>query len=159
MTWVDHVDLEGENVIDEFRGDYQFLSNFYPSEITRNGISYPTAEHFFQAHKAIDIENHFYIAGLKTPNEAKRVGRRVELRESWEIEKYHIMHVAVTLKFFQNSYLGDMLLETGDAMLLEGNTWNDTVWGVIWDDSTGAWIGRNHLGDILMDVRNGLRKG
>lgn len=43
------------------------------------------------------------------------------------------------------------LLETGDAMLIEGNTWGDTFWGVC----NGQ--GLNVLGNLLMEIRQELR--
>lgn len=45
------------------------------------------------------------------------------------------------------------LLATGSAELIEGNVWNDTFWGVC------RGRGQNHLGRILMEVRDGLRGG
>lgn len=41
---------------------YSFLSNFYPTPITDNGIIYPTNEHFFQAMKTTDVEERKKIA-------------------------------------------------------------------------------------------------
>lgn len=157
MTSINHQE-ETIGVVEEFRGEYQFLSNFYPSLVTRDGVTYPTVEHFFQASKAADIETHFYIVGLDTPGKAKSVGRSIELRDDWELVKYQTMHIGVTLKFFQNRHLADDLLQTGDMLLLEGNTWGDDIWGVVWDYDAEEWVGRNHLGQMLMDVRNQLRK-
>lgn len=54
-------------------------------------------------------------------------------------------------KFEQNADLRCKLLTTGDAMLVEGNTWGDTVWGVC------QGKGENRLGKILMRVRKELR--
>lgn len=45
-------------------------------------------------------------------------------------------------------------LSTGDAELVEGNTWNDTWWGV--NATTGK--GKNMLGRLLMQVREELRQ-
>ena len=57
-------------------------------------------------------------------------------------------------KFTQNEDLKWRLIGTGDAYLEEGNTWHDTCWGV--DAKTGE--GLNHLGRILMKVRDELRE-
>lgn len=38
-------------------------------------------------------------------------------------------------------------LATGDAILIEGNTWGDRFWGVC------EGFGQNHLGHVLMRVR------
>ena len=64
------------------------------------------------------------------------------------------MEEIVRAKFTQNPKLGEQLLSTGNADLIEGNTWNDRYWGV--DVRSGA--GENHLGKILMKVRSELQK-
>ena len=43
-----------------------------------------------------------------------------------------------------------MLLATGEEYLVEGNTWGDKYWGVC------GGIGLNHLGKLLMQVRDEL---
>ena len=40
--------------ITEFRGENQYLSNFYPCLINFRKIAYPSAEHAFQAQKTLD---------------------------------------------------------------------------------------------------------
>jgi predicted NAD-dependent protein-ADP-ribosyltransferase YbiA (DUF1768 family) len=59
----------------------------------------------------------------------------------------------VLAKFEQFPYLAAKLIETGTATLVEGNHWGDTFWGV--DHEQG---GENHLGKILMAVREALSK-
>jgi hypothetical protein len=54
----------------------------------------------------------------------------------------------VRAKFEQNPNLAEKLLSTQDAYLEEGNTWGDRTWGTV----NGA--GANHLGRILMEIRN-----
>ena len=61
------------------------------------------------------------------------------------------MQEIVQAKFEQNPVLAKWLLNTGDAKLIEGNTWNDRYWGVC------AGIGQNKLGKILMKVRDNLK--
>ena len=87
-------------------------------------------------------------------NEAKRLGRHVQLRPNWENVKLPIMEDIVRAKFTQNEDLKELLLATGDLVLEEGNTWHDTFWGV--DAKTRE--GTNHLGRILMRVRQELRE-
>ncbi len=86
-------------------------------------------------------------------SDAKRLGRHVELRPDWEDVKIAIMEEIVRTKFTQNEDLKAMLLATGDLVLEEGNAWGDTFWGV--DAKTRE--GQNHLGRILMRVREELR--
>lgn len=82
-----------------------------------------------------------------TAGQAKRRGYRVKLRDDWELVKLGIMEDLVRQKFNEKT-LGDMLLATGDAELVEGNDWGDKFWGVCDGE------GQNMLGKILMKVRS-----
>ena len=86
------------------------------------------------------------------PSDAKRLGRSIRLRDDWELVKYDIMYEICKAKFEQNADLKEKLLATGDKYLEEGNTWNDRCWG------TCKGIGENHLGKILMRVRDELQQ-
>lgn len=140
------------NVIDSFRGKYEFLSNFYPNTIIVEGIAYPTAEHAFQAMKTLDIHTRYEISGLPTPDEAKKAGRKVRPRQCWNDIKVAIMYHILTKKFDNGSYLSAKLLRTEDAHLAEGNNWGDMFWGVV---ENGR--GQNILGTLLMARRDALR--
>lgn len=63
------------------------------------------------------------------------------------------MEEVVRAKFTQNEDLKALLLATGDSVLEEGNTWHDIFWGV----ETRTRKGENHLGRIMMQVREELR--
>ena len=136
--------------IDCFDGEFDFLSNFYESTIYHDGIKYPTVEHAFQAAKTMDLNERIKIANMNTPGKAKRAGRKVALRPDWEQVKFEVMKELVTIKFL-NPDLKAKLLATKNAELIEGNTWNDTCWGVC------KGIGQNNLGKILMEVRENLK--
>ena len=140
------------NTINEFRGDNYFLSNFYEADVEYNGLTYKNNEAAFQAQKVTDPEEQKKFTEL-APNKAKALGRRVKLREDWEEVKVGIMHDIVLNKFTQNKELKAKLLNTKDSKLIEGNTWNDTFWGV--SSKTGK--GRNELGKILMQVREEIK--
>ena len=136
--------------IDCFDGEFDFLSNFYESTIYHDGIKYPTVEHAFQAAKTMDLNERIKIANMNTPGKAKRAGRKVALRPDWEQVKFEVMKELITIKFL-NPDLKAKLLATKNAELVEGNTWNDTCWGVC------KGIGQNNLGKILMEVRENLK--
>ena len=87
------------------------------------------------------------------PSKAKSKGHQVQLRPDWEDVKVGIMEEIVRAKFRQNPILASWLLATGDRKLIEGNTWHDVCWGV--DAKTCE--GENHLGKILMKIRDELR--
>lgn len=48
------------------------------------------------------------------------------------------------------------LLETGDAELIEGNYWHDNTWGQCYCPRCKNKIGENHLGKLLMKIRESL---
>jgi ribA/ribD-fused uncharacterized protein len=143
-------------MIIEFEEKYAFLSNFYPSPFTHDGIEYPTVEHFFQAAKTLDIQERKAIAAAKTPGLAKRMGRSVQLRPDWEKVKAYYMELGLCLKF-ANKDLAEKLLATGDEELIEGNWWHDNIWGSCMCDKCINIPGRNMLGILLMDLRKKLR--
>jgi ribA/ribD-fused uncharacterized protein len=142
---------QSSSKIPEFQGEYRFLSNFWPAEVIYEGITYPTAEHAYQASKTLDIEQRKKIAALKTPSEAKSAGRALKLRDDWDTAKFTVMEDVVRYKFTHHDDLRDKLLATGDAYLEEGNTWNDQIWGVY------QGKGENRLGKNLMKVRDELK--
>lgn len=138
-----------KNTITSFTGEYAFLSNFY---VLSNGS---TVEHAFQAAKTVDPEEKACILAASTPGNAKRLGRKVTLRPDWDIMKLDIMFSLLEMKFNFDPVLADKLINTGDAELVEGNTWHDTYWGVCTCSKCGNQ-GNNHLGKLLMQVRDTL---
>ena len=143
-------------MINVFEGEFAFLSNFYPSPIKKDGIEYPTVEHFFQAAKTTDLKTKKAIAGADTPGKAKRMGRSVDLRPDWEKIKVDVMRLGLVLKF-QNPDLKEKLLATGDEELIEGNWWHDNTWGNCYCVKCSRISGRNLLGMLLMELRKELQ--
>lgn len=140
-------------VIGQFRGEYAFLSNFYEASINYEGVTYNNAEAAFQAQKCLTEEEKRMFSELP-PTTAKSRGRLVALRPDWDDVKVGLMEEIVYAKFSQNENLKQMLLATGNALLKEGNTWNDVFWGV----SLKTGRGQNNLGKILMRVRKKLQQ-
>jgi ribA/ribD-fused uncharacterized protein len=155
--------------IRSFSGDHAFLSNFYPSPLTfrltdaenPDGVYFtaPTVEHAFQAMKLRPdnfsrLTETARILRAATPGNAKKLGRVIPLREDWDSVKDNVMLWLLNKKFspWDNPGLSDLLVATGDALLIEGNTWGDTYWGV--DSGTGE--GQNRLGELLMQVRDSI---
>ena len=153
-------------MITEFTGQYRFLSNFW--DLTQHahcvkcsfGITYPTVEHAYQASKSINKDIRLYISHLSTPDKARKEGRELATGSKWDRAKVQIMEDLVRQKFTGCNELKDMLLSTGIQQIMEGNRWNDTFWGAIWTEDRfggGEWVGENHLGKILMKIREELR--
>lgn len=146
-------DIFNRNVIDSFQGEYSFLSNFFLCDVDYDGQTWPSAEHAYQAAKCARVEDYeLFLGPAMTPGHAKRAGKRVAKWEKWNDIKLHTMEKIIAAKFrFVNSDLSQKLLETGDSILIEGNSWGDTYWGVC------DGVGTNYLGNILMRRRELLR--
>lgn len=136
--------------ITNFSGLYAFLSNFYPANVRYQGINYPSTEHAYQAAKTLDVVERFKISKLHKPSRAKMVGQTVKCRADWEAIKVEVMREILFIKF-EDVDFNQALLQTGDVLLVEGNTWGDTFWGVC------DGVGWNHLGMLLMEVRKAYR--
>lgn len=141
-------------MIESFRGDYSFLSNFTKLEkpIIYEGVSYPTTEHFYQAMKSTDKTIRDQVA--KHPSKGlKAFSRTYETRGNWGEIKDKVMRSALKWKFSKaNPQLLKKLKSTGNEDIQEGNWWNDKYWGVCL--KTGE--GENKLGKMLMEIREGL---
>jgi hypothetical protein len=111
-------------MIDNFRGEYFFLSNFYPCKIIYGNITYRSVEHAFQAAKTLDMDKRKLIAAAGTAAAAKHLGRLVPLRADWEEIKLATMENLLRIKF-SNHILKQKLIQTGDQELTEGNWWGD----------------------------------
>lgn len=147
------------NQISFFRGEFAYLSNFHtPAWVSLNGVMYPSVEHAYQAAKTIDpsIRKRFLEKGL-LPGGAKRLGRSLLVRPDWDSIKTNIMKSLVLQKFIKPE-LGDKLLGTEEKPLVEGNYWHDNFWGACLCSGCDNKHRQNHLGLILMETRDLLRK-
>lgn len=134
------------------KGDYGCFSNFSRHPVKLGGETWPTVEHYFQAQKFAGTKHETEIRKAGGPGEAARMGRDRSrpLRSDWEQVKDDVMRTAVRAKFTQHVNLKEILLSTGDAVLVE-HTKNDRYWG---DGGDGS--GKNMLGKILMEIRQEL---
>lgn len=153
--------------INSFRGRFVFLSNFYPCKIEHKGINYPSVEHYYVALKVTGmqfIDGVYYtgadfrelVARIPDAGDVKKVGKIVKVRGDWEEKKLEFMEWGVREKF-KDPNLASMLLDTGDLQLIEGNNWHDNYWGVCSCHKCGD-RGENHLGRILMSIRDELKQ-
>jgi hypothetical protein len=115
-------------------------------------FGYASVEHAFVASKTLDPAERARVRAEPDPRRAKRMGRRLVLRPDWERIKLEVMETLVREKFARHPALAARLLATGPVQLVERNHWRDTFWGVC--DGRGE----NHLGRILMKVRDELRR-
>ena len=142
--------------ITDFHGLFFFLSNFYNEPIIVDGKHFQTSEHAFQAYKTLDPEWFETIRKAKSAGKAKKLGRKAPLRKDWESIKYSVMLKCLQAKFSKPE-MQKMLLSTGEAILIENNTWHDTVWGCCLCQKHGG-EGKNMLGQLLMKIRKELRE-
>lgn len=143
--------------IEAFQGEYRFLSNFW---IEPDGTS---VEVEYQRAKCKYQEDRPYFDNI-TPVAAKRMGTSLRAagrqREDWEEVNIEIMWFYVAKKVIDHPSVYQMLYLTGDAILVEGNHWHDTFWGVCNGLCFSARSprhkpsGANGLGEIWMDVRS-----
>ena len=137
--------------ITSFRDNNAFLSNMFDSPIVLDGVSYKNAEAAFQAGKLEDPALRAQFSELSGAD-AKKLGRKVKLRENWDDYKVEHMRKVLKAKFEQNPELMKLLQATGDTPLIEGNDWGDRFWGVV-TDKYGVSEGGNNLGRLLEEVR------
>lgn len=150
-----------KNVIefyDKNKPYYEF-TNFYTGEpISMDGKKWPTSEHYFQAMK-FEGKNSWIqekIRNAASPRDvfdlanSKSGTYKAFIRSDWDNVKDTIMHKVLLAKFTQNSRLGELLLDTGSAELVEASP-IDSYWGYGPDKK-----GKNMLGKILMQVRDEL---
>lgn len=144
------------------------FSQWFPFEFVEEGTIYKTAEHYMMAGKAKlfnDLEVFEQILKAETPNEVKRLGRKVKNFDPkiWDEHKYEIVRQGNFLKFSQNEKFKEFLLSTNDKILVEASPY-DTIWGIgmLETDKKAEnpllWNGENLLGFALMEVRDELKK-
>lgn len=137
-------------------GEHAFLNSFHPASVAFEGALYLSVENAFQAAKTLDLAAREPFQ-TTSPATAKRLGTRVALRPDWEAVKLDVMTELVAAKF-SDPELRARLLATAPRALIEGNWWHDNFWGACHCARCGA-RGANHLGRILMAVRDGARRG
>lgn len=132
--------------------EYGCFSNFSRHAIEVDGIKWPTTEHYFQAQKYIGTDRYKEIAEAPTPRIAADLGRdrSLPLRADWEEIKDDIMLNAVREKARQHPQIRDILLSTGNEIIIEDSP-IDYYWGCGKDGT-----GRNQLGKCWMKLREEL---
>jgi len=129
-------------------GDVDWLRNDYVSPIKLNGITYPTAEHAYQASKFNDNNLKQDIADMDL-RRARHTGRHAKIRDDWMSIREIVMETILREKF-SDDLLGDRLAKTGsDDIVMTGY---DDFWG---QDDNGS--GSNRLGEILQNIRREIQ--
>lgn len=158
-----------KDAIMKFVGDYKFLSNF---EILKNTISfenmyYSSVQNAYVAAKTNNPSTRRRISEMN-PWQAKWFGKRIfkenlSVNPEWNDDfRIWLMEELIFQKFSLNVDLKEKLIETGDRKIIEGNNWHDNFFGVCLcgkcsEDKKRPAEQHNHLGIILMDVRDKLK--
>jgi len=144
------------------------LSQWWPVDFTVDGMTYPSAEHFMMAAKALlfgDTETADRVRQAPNPGAAKALGREVRGfdEQRWAERRFDLVVAGNLAKFGQHEDLLGFLLGTGSRVLVEASP-QDAIWGIglAADDDRAAspenWPGLNLLGFALMEVRHQLRR-
>jgi hypothetical protein len=138
--------------ITQMKGKYRWMSNFYEKPFQWNGYQWPTSEHAYQAMKHEGTLMFEVVRAATTPGNAKRLGQAKKARTDWDQVKISVMESILIAKF-SDEELSQKLLDTGERPIYEGNNWGDRFWGCDFETLEGE----NHLGRILMRIRQDIR--
>jgi ribA/ribD-fused uncharacterized protein len=132
---------------------YGAFSNLYKSPIDFEGRKYPTAEHAYQAGKALKPEVREWILAAPSPSLAAMAAHGLytwDIVPNWSQIKFDRMRRVLFAKFTQHAQLRALLVQTGDTRLVEAGSVNNSV-NRLWGEVNG--VGQNMLGQMLMELR------
>lgn len=167
---------------------FWYLSNYFVSEpanqksvavsFTYKGHTYTfnNVEAAYQAGKCLVAGIQLTHAQIQqfvaaTPDESKALANTTHAykynpRDQQRIDA--LMTSLVRQKFINGPLANNLDTETGETELVEGNAWDDAIWGMPFDGvkhvpSQKGLQGQNKLGKILVhiraDIRNGIARG
>lgn len=145
-------------MINKFRDEYSWLSNFYSVPIMFRGTLYQSVEAAYMSARCDDPDwKKFCADPMSSAGQIKRASKDLKEqgkeRITWADEKLQVMEQCLIEKF-KVPYLREKLIATGDQNIVEGNEWKDQFWGVRFDLQPN--YGENHLGRLLMKIRASL---
>ena len=143
-----------------------YLSNWYPSPFTLDGVAFSSMEQYMMYRKAVCFGDDKVAAQILVTEdvaEIKTLGRLVSGYDEslWNGVRQIVVYEGLLAKFSQNSELWEQLKKTGSAVLAECAV-KDRIWGIglSMHDSDrldrAKWQGQNLLGYALMMVREKL---
>ena len=147
-------DLTLENALRFSRLDEtSFLSTIAPRPFELEEYRWPSAEHYYQAHKFEGMAYVDQILSAETGQKAHELGTRRFKRKvkGWKHKRRVWMTRALYRVTAEYSSVRESLLETGDTLLVETSLY-DHYWGVGRDQR-----GENMLGKVWMDIRQKIQ--
>lgn len=171
MTVADVIKMYDSGSCPGFEFFYQTknpFSNWHPAKFTEGNVEYWCSEQYMMAGKALffgDVERYKLVMTAKEQPRIKSLGRSVTPYDDrkWSEVRASIVLKANLLKFSQNDKLKEILLGTGNKILVEASPYDD-IWGIaMGEEEKGIenphnWRGQNLLGFTLMATRALLRK-
>lgn len=167
----DHLTIGGHEVDAVFfhkpEEPHGYLSNWYPSRFTVDGIQFTSTEQYIMYQKCVmfgDTASAQKILATDNPKTQQAIGRAAKgyVDSVWAGMRQVVAIRGLHAKFSQNDELKGKLLSTGDAILVEC-TKTDRHWACgigLYDNlrfDAKNWTGKNLLGFALMEVRNQLK--
>ena len=143
-----------------------YLSNWYPSPFTLDGVAFSSMEQYMMYRKAVCFGDENVAAQILATVEVakiKALGRIVSGYDEslWNGVRQIVVYEGLLAKFSQNSELGEQLKRTGNTVLAECAV-KDRIWGIglsMHDPNRldrAKWQGQNLLGYTLMMTRERL---
>lgn len=138
-----------------------WFSNFDPFDepYVYQGIEFKYPETFYQAMKTekYNISLRKHIASL-TPSKAKKFWRhnnnkKKHQRKDWYKVSLEVMEFILRVKFAKGTSCYNKLINE-KGRIVEVNNWHDNFYGACVCDKCKNKIKHNHLGRILMKIRD-----
>jgi ribA/ribD-fused uncharacterized protein len=145
---------------------YGWLGNMSPYPVEYEGKHYRTTESLFQCmrfegypevQKIIMAQKSPMGAKMKAKKFRRELGVKINMGDAADLER---MIICLRLKLNQHFKLKEMLMLTGDSIIIEDSSKRPNESGLIWGAALidGEWVGKNVLGELWMNLREELRE-
>jgi ribA/ribD-fused uncharacterized protein len=143
------------------------LSNHSPTPFQVNQTDYHCMEQYWMAKKAEyfdDKDTHDRIMTMENPVMIKRAGKRINKLDNvkWRANATPLLLKGLKAKFTQSKWAKETLLATGQLELVETtdhcNYWANGLAMASERLDQRPWPGANNMGEMLMTVRNEIRR-
>jgi ribA/ribD-fused uncharacterized protein len=154
-------------LITKFKGQYEFLDPAYYCLVEYGGELYNSAEAAFLG---AQFDSAYFRSMFRNPVlpiwRARELAKKLQRRRDWTPElSIEIMRQITLDKFSRTATLRAALLATCDEQIVAENNWHEQFWGCCTCATRPGKYGRrsscsvpgcNHLGEVLMSVREQL---
>ena len=144
---------------------FGWLGNMAAFPIQYGGHRWRTSEALFQALRFEDDLIREEIRKQTSPMSAKMIAKQLEYRDRMVIEPMshadlENMRMCLRLKFNQHALLKRNLLNTGTELIIEDIGRRNGLRHLFWGAKlvNGEWVGQNHMGQLLMAVREEMKE-